>query len=159
MVLKRCHSFIKCIFPPLHTSIDLLHYCRSTLHYPHFPHPTTTITPFPVFSLSYSRCWSQHVFPILAVMHSSPQSDLISPCLVDPPSTAPTVADRIEVRSQGSLVGVRMGWGGQSLWLMCQVLKHNGVCLAVTSLKVQLLSFLQYLGSERVTEAWNWISL
>lgn len=82
---------------------------RSTLHYPHFPHPpSATITSRLVFShFLCRRSGAQHVFPISAVTHSSPQSDLISPRLMNPPSTAPTVADRVEVRSQGSAVGGR----------------------------------------------------
>lgn len=97
---KRCHSFIKSIFPfyiPPHQNLTTPPYITSI-----FLTSSTTITSLPVFSLSLSRCGLQHVFPISSVMHSSPQSDLISPHLMDPPSMAPTVADRLEVRSQGS---------------------------------------------------------
>ncbi len=50
---------------------------------------STTNTSFLVFSLSLSFCGLPHVFPILAVMHSSPQSDLISPVMCVRPQQHP----------------------------------------------------------------------
>lgn len=100
---KRCHSFIKSTFP-----FYIPHIRTPPLHLT-LPPFSSPLLPLSWCCLSLSRCWPQHVFPISSVMHSSPQSDLINPHLMDPPSIAPTVADRLEVRSQGSSVGAWVG--------------------------------------------------
>ncbi len=124
-VIHSLNSFFLSLSPScmqFHRSPSLLN--PITYITPIFFTPSTTITSFLVFSLSLSLCGLQHVFPILAVMHSSPQSDLISPRHVCPPSTAPTMADKARGQKSGVVGGSMDRIREQGLWVMCQVLQH-----------------------------------